>query len=202
MTLNIIIATTNPAKADRLQSLCTGVDVRFVEPHHPSLLIDESSPTHLGNAIAKALSWSRVSPDVALASDGGLVIPALGDKWESTLTHRATGADVEDSERARRLLSRMRGIDWSQRSAYWVEAIAVARAGSLTCAWEVDGLLGVIGENYRANPDGPKGFWGDGLWETIEGKKRWELSDYERNEKLDTWYQLFAPVNAFLARMT
>jgi hypothetical protein len=95
----------------------------------------------------------------------------------------------------------MRELGGSQREAYWAEAVVVARDGLLINAWETDGMLGRIGDEYRANPDGPEGFWADGLWETPEGKKRWEFSEAERTVGADPWAQLFPPVNELLARM-
>ena len=165
------------------------------------LIIHETSPTHLGNAVAKAVGWSRAQGGVTLASDGGLVIPALGPGWESTLTHRATGEFVAEPERARRLLARMGHLRGTQREAYWAEAIALARDGVLLCAWEADGMLGHIGELFKADPTGPQGFWADGLWETTDGRKRWELSEPERGLSADPWVQLFMPVNSFLAQL-
>ncbi len=202
MTFELLIATLNPAKAVRLRLLCDGLDVRFRPVNDPQPTINEASPTHLGNAIAKAVGWSRALGGNAIASDGGMVIPELGDAWESTLTHRATGENVADSERARRLLARMRDLSGAQRSAYWAEAIAVAREGVLVCAWGTDGMLGRVGETFRADPNGTEGFWADGLWETPSGKKRWEISNTELAADADPWVQLFSPVNSFLARMT
>jgi inosine/xanthosine triphosphate pyrophosphatase family protein len=201
VTLDLTLATFNPAKAVRLRSLCDGLPVRIRETGLTMPVVDESSATHLGNAIAKAIGWSRAVGGTTLASDGGLVIRALGDGWESTLTHRATGEDVIDAERARRLLARMRDVAGALREAYWTEAIAVARDGVLVSAWETDGMLGRIGDEFRQNPIGPAGFWADGLWETPEGKKRWELTPSERTDGADPWAQLHEPVNSFLARM-
>jgi inosine/xanthosine triphosphate pyrophosphatase family protein len=202
MTLELTLATFNPAKAVRLRSLCDGLPVRIRESGLTLPMVDESSATHLGNAIAKAIGWSRAVGGVTLASDGGLVIPALGDGWESTLTRRATGEDVTDAERARRLLARMRDVAGTLREAYWTEAIAVARDGVLVCAWETDGMLGRIGDEFRQDPVGPDGFWADGLWETPEGKKRWELTASERADGADPWAKLHEPVNSLLARMS
>jgi inosine/xanthosine triphosphate pyrophosphatase family protein len=201
VTLELTLATLNAAKVVRLRSLCDGLDVTFRDVTGNPPAIAETSETHLGNAIAKAVGWSRVVGGAALASDGGLVIPALGDGWESTLTRRATGEDVGDAERARRLLARMRDLEGLRREAYWAEAIAVARDGVLVCAWQTDGMLGRIGEEFKPDPNGPEGFWADGLWETLEGKKRWGLSEDERAVGADPWAQLFEPVSSFLARM-
>ena len=203
MPLDILLATNNPAKAERLKLVCAGVDAVFRSA--PSTLgevvVDETSMTHLGNAIAKAVAWSKRFGGTSLASDGGLLIPALGDSWESTLTKRATGENVSDAERARRLLGRMRDLDGSRRGAYWAEAIAVARDGGLVCAWEADGLMGVIGTESRDNPQGTPGFWADGLWETTDGRKRWQLTEVERTAGGDPWAALAPQVRDLLMRL-
>lgn len=202
MALDLLVATLNPAKAERLQSLCDGPDVVFRSIDGAPPEIAETAASHLGNAIAKAVGWSKAYGGVTIASDGGLVIPALGDGWESTLTRRGTGAgEVPDHERARRLLRRMRDLTEARREAYWTEAIALGRDGQLVCAWEADGTAGRIGLEYDPPPTGPAGFWADALWETPAGKKRWQLTDAERGTILDPWATLAEPVRGLLARM-
>jgi inosine/xanthosine triphosphate pyrophosphatase family protein len=199
----VLLATRNPAKARRLRELCEGLGLSVRDgtdlPDPPQ--IDEAGATHLANAVRKAVGWSRAYGCLSIASDGGLVIPALGNAWESTLTHRATGADVPDEERARRLLARMRELVGVRREAYWAEAIAVARGGVVVGAWEVDGLRGVIGESYRPEPGGTPGFWADALWETPNGRKRWEIRGDQQAGESDPWSVLAVPVRDVLQRM-
>ena len=100
---------------------------------------DEQGDTHLAVARDKAKQWSRSGSTLAIASDGGLVIPVLGEGWESLYTHRFAGADADDHERARRLLELMepyrgakagsildRGIG-NRRSGPGVGVVGVAR---------------------------------------------------------------------------
>ena len=201
MTLALLLATSNAAKAVRLRMLCEGLDVSFRDPVGDPPAVEEDAASHLGNAIAKSIGWSRAVGGVALATDGGLTIPALGNAWESTLTKRATGEGVDDEERARRLLKRMAGLDGNRREAYWTEAVSLSRQGTLICAWEADGTVGSIGMQYLPDPVGPDGFWADGLWEAPSGLKRWQLSESERKSILDPWVELAGPVRDVLSRM-
>ena len=203
MPVDVLLATTNPAKAERFTSICEGLSLLLVDGASlaDAPVVGETGASHMGIAVQKAIAWSLYFGGLALSSDGGLVIPALGDDWQSTLTRRATGEGITDEERARRLLSRMRELSRVRREAYWAEAVALARNGVLVCAWETDGLRGIIGEEYRPDPHGPARFWADGLWETADGQKRWEISDEERSTGADPWAQLREPIRQLLSKL-
>ena len=83
---------------------------------------------------------------LVIASDGGLVIPALGDNWESRYTHRFAGPAADDRERARRLLEVMGPLRGDERSASWVEAVALADRGEVLASWSLTGATGYIVE--------------------------------------------------------
>lgn len=199
----VLLATTNLAKSERLASICEGLSLEVINGAEIANVsgVDELGASHMGIAVQKAIVWSQRYPLVALASDGGLVIPALGNNWDSTLTRRLGEDAITDEERARRLVSRMRDLPRVDRMAYWAESIAIARNGILICAWETEGLCGVIGEDYRPDPETPAGFWADALWETTDGRKRWELLDEEQSPGADPWLQLRGPVRELLAKL-
>ena len=204
MTLSVLLATTNPAKVERLRALAAGLDLALVEASGIASPpdIDEDGASHLGNAIHKAVVWSRAHPAVALASDGGLAIPALGDDWSSLVTRRGTGGDVSDEEHATRLLRRMRDLDGDLRAAHWTEAIALARDGALLGAWEASGLRGRIADEYLPLADSTGGFWIDGLWvASVSGKRHWELSEADLAAEDDPWLTLTPLVRDLLRRL-
>ena len=202
MTLRLLIATTNPAKAERLRRLCDGLDLELVDG--PSLggepSTEEQGASHLANAVRKAVDWSRHHREAAVASDGGLVIPALGDGWESLLTRRATGGAVSDAEHASRLLARMRELSGERRAVHWAEALAVARDGTIVGAWETNGLHGRIAESY-APPPSVSGFWVSGLWVSPDGRRYGALEDNELAAIGDPWAVLAEPVRDLLMRL-
>ncbi len=202
--LTLLIATLNPAKAEKLRALAAGIDLTLVEPSSVASPpeVEEDASSHLGNAIHKAVAWSRASSAVALASDGGLAIPALGDDWSSLVTRRGTGGDVSDEEHAIRLLRRMRDLEADRRAAHRVEAVALARDGALLGAWEASGLRGRIAEQYLLPPGGTTGFWIDGLWvSTASGKRAWELAEGDLAAEDEPWLTLTPLVRDLLGRL-
>ena len=204
MPLTVLLATTNRAKLARLRLLCESLSLDLVDgpDEGPGPEIDEDGASHMANAVRKAVGWSRLYGGVALASDGGLAVPALGGGWESLRTRRATGATGTDAQRASRLLRRMRDLAGEHRAVHWVEAIAVARGGALLGSWEALGLHGTIGSEFSRPPESLRGFWVAGLWAAQpSGKRYWELSDAERAATLDPWETLAPSVRDLLARL-
>ena len=204
MTLSVLLATTNPAKAEHLRVLLAGIGITLVDgssvPSPPE--VDEDAASHLGNAIRKAVVWSRERSGVALASDGGLAIPALGGDWSSLVTRRGTGGDVSDEEHATRLLRRMRDLEGDRRAAHRVEAVALARDGALLGAWEASGLRGRIADEYLPLASSTGGFWIDGLWvASVSGKRAWELTEADLAAADEPWLTLTPLVRDLLERL-
>ncbi len=202
--LTLLIATLNPAKAEKLRALAAGIDLTLVEPSSVASPpeVEEDASSHLGNAIRKAVDWSRASSAVALASDGGLAIPALGDDWSSLVTRRGTGGDVSDEEHATRLLRRMRDLEGDRRAAHRVEAVALARGGALLGAWEASGYHGRVAADYLPPPGGTTGFWIDGLWvSAASGKRAWELAEGDLAAEDEPWLTLTPLVRDLLGRL-
>ena len=110
--LTLLIATKNEAKAARLAELCAlpGIDLEHAPSAGAGPDVQETATSHLGDAPRKAVAWSRTGRGAAIASDGGLAIPALGDHWESLVTRRSTGGDVSDEEHANCLAGQARAL--------------------------------------------------------------------------------------------
>jgi hypothetical protein len=125
-----------------------------------------NAPEELGstvgeNARLKAVHYSRVTDGLAIASDGGLHIPALGDGWDPVRTDRFAGEGTSEAEKARSLLALMVGLRGEERRAFFVEAVAVAYRGEVVGEWEGKG------EEARVVESMPErlvaGFWADAL---------------------------------------
>jgi inosine/xanthosine triphosphate pyrophosphatase family protein len=153
----LLLATENPDKRRKLAWLVDGLGFSLIDHTAAVGAQREPSDSHRGAAEHKALWWSRNTTALVLASDGGVEIPALGTQWKSTLTRRESGA-ATDHGRTRDLLERMGDLQGENRSAYWIEAVALAACGHLVGAWEERGprlLVATAPSGMRAEG----GFW-------------------------------------------
>jgi XTP/dITP diphosphohydrolase len=199
MNHRILLATGNPAKQETLRWLVEGLPLTAVTPQQLGLdsVPEESGPTHLEIARQKASEWSRASSMLVIASDGGLVIPALGASWESRFTHRFAGPAADDRERLRRLLEIMQPFRDCDRAASWTEAVAIADRGTVLESWELTGSTGVIADESPGSPGEP-GFWVFSVWYFPQfGKTYAQLSEAEKHSLGDHWTRLKEVVQSF-----
>jgi XTP/dITP diphosphohydrolase len=89
---------------------------------------EEAAPTFAENAAGKAFYYSRLSEGVVIADDSGLVVPALGGA-PGVLSARYAGPDASSEQKIAKLLFEMKGLEGSNRSAYFVCVIAAVRNG-------------------------------------------------------------------------
>ena len=188
----ILVATNNPAKQEALRGLLEGLPLHPVTPAELGLAADpeETADTHEAIAVEKAVEWSRLAGMLAIASDGGLVVPSLGANWESQYTHRFAGPAADDGERRSRLLELLGNADGAAREASWVEALSIADSGRLLKSWELTGSSGVIAREAEPGPHAP-GFWVFPLWYFPSlGKYYNRLSEAEKEALGDHWARL------------
>lgn len=205
----ILLATTNPAKQARLRWALEGLCLRPVtlaevwpgagvaagwEP------VAEEGASFAANAARKAIVWSARFGGLAVASDGGMHIPALGAAWEPLRTARAAGVD-DDHARAEHLLRLMAPCRGEDRRVSWVEAGAVALAGELLAVWEEPGLQGVLAESFDPAAYEP-GFWGASLvlvppGDPAAGRRVTTLPPEERARLDQGWTRLRARLQSY-----
>ena len=195
----ILLGTENPAKQERLVWLLEGSAMEWVTPKQVPLAtpeIQEGRLSHQANARAKAVAWSRAYHGLAMATDGGLVIPALGRRWNSLRSRRFSSAD--DVGRAHQLLALMAPLTGPERRASWREALAVAEGGCL-----LDTFLALSGEGYIAHdicePLVKDGFWVGAIWcfSQVGNKCYAQLNAKELREVGDHWMALKEKVQRF-----
>lgn len=198
----ILLATGNADKQRMLRWLLDGLPVRPVTPAEWGVSADpdESGGSHRAIAEAKAAEWSRAGGGImAIASDGGLLVPSLGANWESRHTRRFAGPAADDAERQRRLLELLAPYAGDDRNAAFVEALAIAEAGQTIASWEISGATGRIVESLAdagGATDG-SGFWVFPLWYFDEyGRTYDRLTESERAALGDHWHTLRQLVRA------
>ncbi|MCH8298842.1 MAG: hypothetical protein IH873_12305 [Chloroflexi bacterium] len=194
----ILLATGNVDKQSAFRALLDGLPFRQVTPSELGINASprEDGNTHEAIARKKAMEWSKAGSMLAIASDGGLIIPALGPAWQSRHTRRFAGPEVDDSQRVDRLLELMEPHTGADRTASWAEALAVAYKGRVLVSWE---LLGAAGEIAQARQPGPvPEFWAFTVWDFPEhGKTYNELTTDELESLNDHWSRLGRLVRRF-----
>ena len=194
----ILLATRNADKQTAFRSVLEGLPIRPVTPAEIGITVatQEDGDTHEAIAVEKAVEWSRVGSMLAIASDGGLVIPALGPAWESRHTRRFAGPEVDDSQRVDRLLELMEPHTGAARAASWAEALAIAYKGRPVASWE---LLGAAGEIAQARQPGPvPEFWAFTVWNFPQhGKTYNQLTPEELDSLNGHWTRLGRLVRRF-----
>ena len=192
---SVLLATGNADKQRMLRWILEGLPVAPVTPAELGIAAepDESADTHEAIARAKAEEWSNVAGMAAIASDGGLLVPALGANWESRHTRRFAGPAADDRERQRRLLALLQPYSGADRAAAFVEGLAIAERGRTLASWEVRGATGRIvdGLDEAGDPTGGDGFWVFPLWYFPEFARTYDkLTDAERGSLGDHWESL------------
>ena len=195
----ILLATGNSDKQAEFRRLLGGLPFSPLTPAEMGIgsVPDEEGDTHEDIARDKAAQWSAAASMLAIASDGGLVVPALGPRWESRYTHRFAGPAADKQERLTRLLELMRPYRGEDRRASWVEALAIAHCGRVLVSWELYGADGYLSEEL---PQGPlPEFWVFSVWRFPQfGKAYNELSMLQRESIDDHWERLGRLVRRFL----
>ena len=197
---SILLGTSNPAKQRKLTWLVDGLGYRLTRPEDfaPAAEPEERGETHREVAADKARFWSHHSGGLAIASDGGARIPALGDRWDSLLTRRAAGPGASDQHRAEHLLGLMRGRKGTERDVVWVEGLALARGGELLVSWQVEGHLGRLVTRYEPSAISG-GFWMAGLLQVPRFNKLYaRLGAEELAQVDDGWNDLRPRVRTYL----
>ena len=198
-TTPILLATGNRDKQDEFRGLLQGLPFSPIAPSEIGINAspEEDGETHEETARDKAAQWSATSSMLAIASDGGLVIPALGARWESRYTHRFAGPAADNVERLDRLLDLMRPYGGEDRRASWMEALAIADRGRVLVSWELTGAVGFLDEERPVGtlPE----FWVFSVWRFPQfGATYSQLTGEQRGSIDDHWERLRSLARRFL----
>lgn len=178
--LRLFIASSNEGKLREYRALAAAagasLDLALLPNFDALPPFEEGSPTFAENAAGKALHYSCFTPELVIADDSGLVVPALGGA-PGVHSARYAGPGASDADRIRKLLGEMSGMKGESRRARFVCVIAVAQAG------EILGLFSAAAEGEILDtPRGDHGFGYDPVFYFSElGKSYAEISREEKN---------------------
>lgn len=143
--MKILIASTNSHKIREYSHLLNVIpDLTILSlRHYPDYIPpDENGTSFEANAILKASHAATTLQILTLADDGGLVIPALQGE-PGLYSRRYAGPNSTDSENVQKVVQKISLLSETDRSAYFVCALALASPEHLkkcvvaTCEGEV-----------------------------------------------------------------
>ena len=140
----LLLATNNQAKVYEYRSLLLSPACELVTLAEQGIttVVDEVGESLEENARLKATALAAESRLLALADDSGLEVDALGGE-PGRLSARYAGEGASDRDRVNYLLSRLKNVPWTERSARFRCVIAVATPdGELEfCSGECRGII-------------------------------------------------------------
>lgn len=203
---DLVVASRNPDKVATIDRLAGGLArVRPLPADLADAVAGEDGASAEAIAAAKARRASAALPGgIVVATDGGLLVPALGSAWDPLRTRRFAGDRVTDRQRADALLALAAGLTGDERRIGWREALAVARDGLPIATWTAEDAPGLLADDYDPrllSVDG--GFWVSALWVCPEcdGRRLADLSPAERAARTDHWARLATEFRHLLATL-
>ena len=130
----VVIATKNKGKVEEFQTLFQPYNIKARSLFDLSKQIppiEETGSTFEENAIIKAEQISSLLNSTVMADDSGLVVDALNGQ-PGVYSARYAGIDSTDEKNINKVLSEMKGIPMSKRTAKFVCVIAVSEPGEKT----------------------------------------------------------------------
>jgi non-canonical purine NTP pyrophosphatase (RdgB/HAM1 family) len=190
----ILIATTNPHKFQKIQSMFKigeqDFEILSLNDLNLNLNIDENEDTFEKNAVLKAREYSKHFDGLVVSTDGGIVIPTL-PQWNPLYTRRFAGANLTDEGRISKILEMMKNKKGSDRSMHWQEAIAICKNGKRLFSLEVKGIKGKMDKVFDPSKY-KEGIWLCSIWSFPQfgNKNFFDLTTKEQLEAEISWAKL------------
>jgi len=127
MPNQLFLATTNTGKIQEFKLLLKESNYSLVTPKETgvNLAVEENGNSFKENALIKAKAYSIATNFLCLADDSGIEIDALNG-MPGVYSARYGGADLTDKDRVNLVLSKMRDVPWSLRTARFRTSLALA----------------------------------------------------------------------------
>lgn len=173
----IVLATTNPGKANEFKSILGENFEVFVPAELP--FVPEDGETLAENAYKKARGASDFLGHAALADDSGLFVTALDGK-PGVHSARFAGSDSDDAANRLKLIEMIRGI--SDRRAYFATVLCLCAPG--TPFDEAIFFEGRCDGDLLDHELGSNGFGYDSIFVPLDGDGR-TFGEMTANEKAE-----------------
>ncbi len=133
-TKRLYLASSNFGKLREFSAIAAEVSSPIelaLLPGFPELAeFSEDAPTFAENAVGKALHAATITEDTVCADDSGLVVPALGGQ-PGVHSARYAGPNAIGAQNIDKLLGALAEKKGSERQAYFVCALAIAKMGRI-----------------------------------------------------------------------
>ena len=175
-----LVATHNPGKLKEIQALL-GDAVSLIDAAAASVgPPEETAPTFVENALAKARHGAAASGLPTIADDSGLVVDALAGA-PGIRSARYAGDNASDTDNINQLLAAMADVPPQARTARFICVVVALRSVADPTPLIAQGVWrGRITEQ----PRGQEGFGYDPIFEDVEtGLTAAELSPASKNQR-------------------
>jgi len=164
--MDILIGTRNPYKSAEMVNFIENlkdIKIHYLDEIKKNIKIEEDQNSLKGNANKKAIEISKYCDYLVLASDGGVDISGLGEKWNILKNQRTVGENKNDREKVNILIGLMARLEREDRKCTYHLALALAKQGQLIWSFEDIYDQGYIVEK-PANKKIPIGKWMGFIW--------------------------------------
>lgn len=132
--MDILIGTRNEYKKNEMIWFLGSnpkIKIHSLDEVNLNIKVDENEGSLIKNAEKKAREISKLTDYYVLASDGGVDIPGLGNKWDILKNQRTVGENNTDLVKANILLNLMKELKGKKREATYFLALALAKNGKV-----------------------------------------------------------------------
>lgn len=172
--LKIVLATANKHKAEEINAVCAGFDIKFVMPPK-GFVPTENGKTFEENALIKAKAANKLTGLPVLADDSGLCVEALGG-LPGIFSARYSKTQ---NEKIRKMLDEMKNIPYESRGAKFVCAMVFLDKNGEILFQTEDECCGKIAFEAK----GQNGFGFDPIFLVNGGNSTMaQLSEEEKNK--------------------
>lgn len=176
---SFIIASNNPHKVEELDRILNPLGIKSVTAKDAGINlseVEETGETFAENARLKAQAAYKISGMPAVADDSGLMVDALNGA-PGVFSARYAGENATDAEKISKLLSELKDVPDSERTAAFVSSIC--------CILDDGSMIEVSGRcngKIAFEPVGEGGFGYDPVFVVADGRSFAQLTAEEKDK--------------------